>query len=282
MVSLIKLFQVRCDLKRAEEAWGRTFTKEEWQGFKQAEKKLIQALKAGEKNANAEGESGARYSIREITDKNGKSFGVGVHLDSTLLENLTDSERLQMVKERIKELGGESFTAYDASGTAVEIKIAEPQAKFRNRNGKRTQVNRDLVTKYIKNETKQEAVVLVDELIETAKQERQKPSAYSHGWLDDNGQNEWDYWTTYIQDKNNTIWEATLNVANTADGEKVLYDIGPIKKVERSVKSDTSLPTDSIAQAEKKGNGKFSLKGTEESRELSRLKKETEALKERV
>ncbi len=49
--------------KRAEAAWGRTFTKEEWQGFKQAEKKLIQALKAGEKNAN-EGSTTNQYSLK--------------------------------------------------------------------------------------------------------------------------------------------------------------------------------------------------------------------------
>ena len=55
-----------------------------------------------------------------------------------------------------------------------------------------------------------------------------------------NGKNDWQYWTTYIQDKNNTVWEATLNVAESANGVKYLYDISPIKKVGQSVKSDTS------------------------------------------
>ncbi len=35
--------------------------------------------------------------------------------------------------------------------------------------------------------------------------------------------------------------KATLNIANTANNEKILYDINPIKKVGQSVKSDTSL-----------------------------------------
>ena len=56
-----------------------------------------------------------------------------------------------------------------------------------------------------------------------------------------NGKNSWDYWTTFVQDRNGTIWEATLNIANTANNEKILYDINPIKKVGQSVKSDTSL-----------------------------------------
>lgn len=228
-----------------------------------AEQRRETAPNTGDENTVFAEDAEKNFSIGEITDQNGKSYGRGVRLDSTLLENLTAKERVQMVKERIKELGGRAFTAYDANGNAVEIRIARPKLKFKNRNRKHTQVNRDLVTKYINNETKQEAVVLVDELIETAKQERQKPSEYSHGWLDNNGKNNWDYWTTYIQDKNNTIWKATLNVANTADGEKVIYDIGPIKKTGRSVKSDAIPVKDIIRNGGSDVNKKFSLKEDE-------------------
>lgn len=186
-------------------------------------------------------EDGKSYSISEITDESGKSYGRGVHLDSTLLENLTDSERVQMVKERVKELGGQHFTAYDGNGNEVDIQISEPNARFKNRSGKSKPVNKDLTTKYIGNKTKQEAVVLIDELIETANFDKSKAPEYSHDWLDNNGKNRWDYWTTFVQDRNKTIWEATLNIANTANNEKILYDINPIKKVGQSVKSDTSL-----------------------------------------
>ena len=55
-----------------------------------------------------------------------------------------------------------------------------------------------------------------------------------------NGKNDWQYWTTYIQDKNNTVWEATLNVTESANGVKCLYDISPIKKVGPPVKSSSS------------------------------------------
>ena len=186
-------------------------------------------------------EDGKSYSISEITDESGKSYGRGVHLDSALLENLTDSERVQMVKERVKELGGQHFTAYDNSGNEVDIQIAKPNIRFKNRAGKSKPVNKDLTTKYIGNKTKQEAVVLIDELIETANFDKSKAPLYSHDWLDNNGKNRWDYWTTFVQDRNGTIWEATLNIANTANNEKILYDINPIKKVGQSVKSDTSL-----------------------------------------
>ena len=201
----------------------------------------------------------ARYSIREIVDQNQKSYGIGVHLDSTLLDNLTPAERVGMVKEYVKELGGESFTAYDQTGSAVDITIAKHGDKFVNRNGKRVPANKDLTNKYIGNEVKQESIALIDELIVTAEFDESKAPRYPHGWLDNNGQNNWEYWTTYIQDKNNTIWEATLNVANTADGEKILYDISPIKKVGRSIKLD-ALPTNAnIAQNTPEVKEQFSL-----------------------
>ena len=207
--------------------------------------------------ANGKAQTETKYSISEIIDQNQKSYGTGVHLDSTLLDNLTPDERKVMVKERIKELGGEVFTAYDSNGNAVDITIAKPSASFKNQNGKRRPVNKDLTTKYIGNEVKQEAVVLIDELIATSKYQGTDPAKHTHGWLDNNGQNDWDVWTTYIQDKNNTIWEATLHIANTANGEKVIYDVDPTKKVGQSGNSDTSLHKDNITQSS--DNVKYSL-----------------------
>lgn len=204
------------------------------------EERINKAPDLGDENT-VFAEDGKSYSISEITDESGKSYGRGVHLDSALLENLTDSERVQMVKERVKELGGQHFTAYDNSGNEVDIQIAKPNIRFKNRAGKSKPVNKDLTTKYIGNKTKQEAVVLIDELIETANFDKSKAPLYSHDWLDNNGKNSWDYWTTFVQDRNGTIWEATLNIANTANNEKILYDINPIKKAGQSVKSDTSL-----------------------------------------
>lgn len=101
-------------------------------------------------------------------------------------------------------------------------------------------VNRDLTTKNRNSRIKQESVVLADELITTARHDKDSAARYSHGWLDNNGKNDWAQWKTYVQDKENTIWEATLHIATTTDGEKILYDIDPIRKVGQSGNSDTS------------------------------------------
>ena len=145
-----------------------------------------------------------------------------------------------MVKERVKELGGQHFTAYGGNGNAVDVQIAAPNARFVNKNGKSVPVNKDLATKNRGSRIKQEAVVLADELVSAARYKKSRPANYPHGWLDDNGRNEWAEWKTYIQNKENSVWEATLHIATSATGEKFLYDIDPIKMAEQSGNSDTS------------------------------------------
>ena len=208
------------------------------------------ALYGGERKGNSGRTSGRgtenqrgvkdQFSIREIKGEDGTDYGKGVYLDSTLLEGLTDAERKEMMRERVKELGGQTITAYDPNGEAVDIRIAAPSEKFRNRNGRRVPVTNDLARKNRDVKVKQESVVLADELIATSQYKRPRKAKYPHGWLDNNGKNDWQYWTTYIQDKNNTVWEATLNVAESANGVKYLYDIDPIEKVGQPVKSGTS------------------------------------------
>ena len=74
--------------------------------------------------AGTEGET--RFSIGEIVDDDGNKYGIGVVLDSNLLEGLTQNERKQMVKERvIGELVGRQIIAYDKSGNAVGISFAK-------------------------------------------------------------------------------------------------------------------------------------------------------------
>ena len=181
-----------------------------------------------------------QFSIREIKGEDGTNYGKGVYLDSTLLEGLTDAERTEMMRERVKELGGQIITTYDPNGKAVDIRIATPNEYFRNKNGRKISVTEDLARKNRKVKIKQESVVLADELIATSQYDRPRKAKYPHGWLDNNGKNDWQYWTTYIQDKNNTVWKATLNVAESANGVKYLYDIDPIEKVGPPVKSSSS------------------------------------------
>lgn len=259
----------------AQEAYGKDFAELEdiarqWQAaFDAAERKAEKA-----KTAAGEGD-GVRYSLKTIIGNSGKNYGIGVYLDSTLLENLTAKEREQMVKERVKELGGQHFTAYDGNGNAVDVQIAAPNARFVNKNGKSVPVNKDLATKNRGSRIKQEAVVLADELVSAARYKKSRPANYPHGWLDDNGRNEWAEWKTYIQDKENSVWEATLHIATSATGEKFLYDIDPIKMAEQSGNSDTSTANISIPADGVNVKPQFSLKATDSTgRKLSEQQQE--------
>ena len=146
-------------------------------------------------------EGDVQFSIREIKGEDGTDYGKGVYLDSTLLEGLTDAERKEMMRERVKELGGQTITTYDPNGEVVDIRIAAPSEKFRNRNGRRVPVTNDLARKNRDVKVKQESVVLADELIATSQYKDREKAGYPHDWLDNNGKNDWQYWTTYIQDK---------------------------------------------------------------------------------
>ena len=227
-----------------------------------------------------------RFQRREIVGESGTKYGMGVYLDDNLLTGLTDDERVQMVKEYVvSELAGQHFIAYDSNKDAVDIRIATKDEVFTNHNGKRRKVIKELYNKYKKIKVKQEAIVLIDELIESAEYDTSKPSNYSHDWLDDNGKNNWDYWKVFIQEKNKTVWEATLNIANSANGEKILYDINPIEMVEQAIKSATSTTNDIISQDLPKVNTKI-LKQDRQSTpiydtmgETERVKKENEKLR---
>lgn len=201
-----------------------------------------------------------KWSIKKIVSESGKDYGIGVYLDSTLLEGLTDNERIAMVKEYIKELGGKSFNVLDQNGKIIDIKIVDGSS-FINSKGKRIKANKDISTKYNKTKIKQDAIILINEMIETAEFSESKPSLYSHGWLDNNGKNNWEYYKVHIQEKNNSVWEATLNVTNSANGEKILYDIFPIKKKESGASVKSVASTNNIIRTNsEKSQEKFSLK----------------------
>ncbi len=208
---------------------------------------------------NTAEDGGVRYSISEIVDKNGNSYGIGVQLDSDLLTGLDDAERKQMVKLYVvEELAGQTILTYDGD-TPAEISFAQKNEKFRNEAGQKKRVLEELYRKKINQEVKQEAVVLADELIAASQNAYQAPSAHRHEWLDDNGKNDWDKRTVYLQDKNKTIWEAALHIANTTDGRKILYDIVPKKKAAGAGLQAPTTTDNSIASIASGVNNQNSL-----------------------
>ena len=228
------------------------FAKSEKAMLDEAERNLVNLLRAESNKVEK-----ARYSVFDhIVGVSGKDYGKGVYLDSTLLEGLSEKEQKQMVKERIKELGGQSFTAYDQNNTPVQIEIAPKGTKFTNKRGKRVDVSHDLSTKKNDDENKRIIVVHADEIIEAASFDSVSPSKYTHGWLDNFQKNPWDTWKVYVQQKNNSVWEAQLRIANSQNGEKYLYDVVEIKMVEGGGTSPHTTTINNIPQTVNNNNGK--------------------------
>ena len=228
-----------------------------WKGSKLSGTMVVITKPDDSSNLNAE----VKYSIRDIVGPSGKNYGTGVYLDSTLLDNLSEDERIAMVKEYIKEIGGSTFTAYDNNHKAIDILLVESSRKFKNKSGKNVPVLKDM-TNYLKSDVKQEAIALIDELILASTYKGPEPATHPHDWVDNNGANDWDVWTTYIQDKKNTVWEAKLRIANSTNGEKILYDIFPINKVEEA-QTMGAATTNGIVSQPGTGVNMFSDRDTE-------------------
>jgi len=225
------------------------------------ERLLQRAVIAAKKNPAATQSSEVRHSIGEIIGNSGTNYGIGVYLDSTLLSDLSEDERIVMVKERVKELGGSVFTAYDENYEAVDIHLVSANETFKNKSGRKVAVNKDLIS-FLDKEVKQESVVLMDELVYTSTYRGKEHAHHPHGWVDNNGTNDWDVWTTYVQDKEKNVWEAKLRIANTKNGDKIPYDIFPIEMVEQSGTSDTISTNNRVSQNGSAVNTQSMQKGT--------------------
>ncbi|MBR5806157.1 MAG: hypothetical protein IKY30_05240 [Oscillospiraceae bacterium] len=230
------------------------FTQSEKAMLDEAERNLVNMLRA---ESRAQSEDNVRFSISDhIIGASGKDYGKGVYLDSALLDGLSETEQKQMVRERVKELSGQTFTAYDSNGSSLDVRIARKNEKFRNKAGKLVTVNHDLDSKNTNDPMKRQAVVLSDELIESASFNRTEKARYPHDWLDNNRLNDWDTWTVYLQEKNNSVWTADFKIANSKNGDKYLYDIVNIKMVDSGGKSPTTSTINNIPQTGTNNNGK--------------------------
>ncbi|MBQ9531192.1 MAG: hypothetical protein IJR70_03870 [Eubacterium sp.] len=106
-------------------------------------------------------------------------------------------------------------------------------------------------------------------LISVSEKENRYSSDNTHQWLDENG---WEHRNVYIQDnKSKEIYSAELNIANTKDGRKILYDVNKVKKVDDGAVASvptknvgmgspsTSTSKHNISQPSSKSNTKKSL-----------------------
>lgn len=223
--------------------------------LEQSAEKIREMLDSVKENTSKQSDT-VKYSIKTIIDEDGTNYGKGVYLDSNILDGLDETARKAKIVKYINALGGQGFYATDKNGEPVLIEIPTTK-KFKSKSGKMKKANGDLVRKNNNSVVKLQTLSLINETIELSKYDGQSLPKYPHGWLDDKGKTNWEYYTVFVQEKNKTIWNATLNVATSTNGKKILYDISPIKKVEPGVKSPATT-INSISKNQDNVNKKFS------------------------
>lgn len=258
--------------KRAEAAWGRTFTKEEWQGFKQAEKKLIQALKAGEKNANAEGESGERYSIGKTTEN--KPF---VEVEQDILAGVPEADWVSTVKENLKKKFPNGITVGNSEiridGQSRQEMTFSRYMQWLYNNDQQLMADKLRATNNA-DEILSATTDWVNEGLNHPRKDRITDFARGNVLLRVGGN---DYMADVVvgtRKNGSMVMYDVLNLQRTSFTEKETNAAISTNPSPGAARSTASVSTDSIAQAEKKDNGKFSLKEDSHGRELTEAQRE--------
>ena len=231
----------------------------------EAQQKILEMFNEclnAEQNSEAKGSTEAKYSIKEIEGKN-DNYGIGVLLDTDIFEGLNKQEQKKAFTDFVySNLAGSQVVVYNANNHIEIIEFAESNERVRKQGNKNT--NKVIKKLAIKTDRlERHSVVHSVELITASQKQKYYNKNSTHNWLDKNG---WEFRKVYIQDaKSGKIYTANLNIANTSDGRKILYDINKIIEIDKGNVAQKGVPTistsnNNIPQKAEKSKAKFSLK----------------------
>lgn len=214
-------------------------------------------------NETADGKK-IKFSIKDdFIDDTGKKYDQIVVLDRDIFKR--KKNRAKALKEFVyNELAGHQFIAHDEDNNSVTIEFAKTNERVKKDGAKNSH---KVIDKLAEKRGARNGYIVshTDELIEVSKPDMQAHNdENSHQWLDENG---WDYRVVYMLIPDGEIIEATLNIGNTRDGRKVLYDINKIKTVGHGVvasKGSHINPNGEYSISEDKIERKYSFKDSTE------------------
>ncbi len=181
-------------------------------------------------NKNLTYDKDIKFSIKDNYEgPDGKTYDQVVVLDTDLfkIKKNKHKSRSAVLKDFVYEkLAGHKVIAYDGDKpVAIEFARANERV-IKDGIDKDHKVIDKLARK--KHDRDRHIIAHAKELVEVSKNTNTSNSENSHQWLDKNG---WDFRKVYIVNHRGDILEATLNIANTEDGRKVLYDINKIRTI---------------------------------------------------
>lgn len=239
-----------------------------------AEGLLQQAFEAAAQNSkNAATEGGTRYSLNEFAD--GKRF-VDVQTEQSQFDGLDDKQKTKRAIQVIKEKFAGKVIGIDNRVFVNGRSAAEYGHPSKN-------ISSDI------RDVKMRASTELDNLIDAGTNFRTAPDG-KDGHVHPNAVGDFQYFDTTFK-VGNEYYKGTVNIEPVSKG-LLLKDITKIENITQDISSsygqnpkstflrDASM--DSIRTDGENVNGDYSLKGTENAQEIAALKRENEALRQRV
>ena len=203
-----------------------------------------------------------RYSITDIQGENG-DYGQGVLLDTNIFDGVKERRWGEVLGRYVyHELAGKELTLHDESGNTETVYLARENDRVKKDGAKNSHRVLDKLAGYRGNEARARAIVQLDEVLATSKH-KETTDEHSHQWLDENG---WETRTTYLQDLDGNIYEATVNIADGRRG-RILYDVSRVHKVDKKsgIGKNTATGESQRSRYQEPGTGRSQSEATKDS-----------------
>ena len=178
-----------------------------------------------------------KSSIREIIDEDGYDYGQGVYLDTPIFNGVKPRYWGKVLGDFIyNQMADKELVMYDEQGNEETVRLARANDRVKKDGAKSSHKVLDKLARQTGDNTRNLAIVHMSELLKVS-QNQSTSEEHSHQWLDENG---WILRTAVIQDKENNVYAATLNIADGKRG-KILYEINNVRPITGGNVSSTGI-----------------------------------------
>ncbi len=196
-----------------------------------------QQNESGTESGTTEGNSGTKSSIREIIDEDGYDYGQGVYLDTPIFNGVKPRYWGKVLGDFIyNQMADKELVMYDEQGNEETVRLARTNDRVKKDSAKSSHKVLDKLARQTGDNTRNLAIVHMSELLKVS-QNQSTSEEHSHQWLDENG---WIYRVAVIQDKEDNVYAATLNIADGKRG-KILYEINNVRPITGGIVSSTGI-----------------------------------------
>ena len=178
-----------------------------------------------------------KSSIREIIDEDGYDYGQGVYLDTPIFNGVKPRYWGKVLGDFIyNQMADKELVMYDEQGNEETVRLARTNDRVKKDGAKSSHKVLDKLARQTGDNTRNLAIVHMSELLKVS-QNQSTSEEHSHQWLDENG---WILRTAVIQDKEDNVYAATLNIADGKRG-KILYEINNVRPITGGNVSSTGI-----------------------------------------